>query len=151
MEGHWTLVCFSAVSLPTLLSSSWKGTAPTHMGPQKLSEDHHWGWKGASKIFSGPIFSPWCHLDSDNPQSQSWRELLLETWHHWHVTSGGKTNVPSESRSVVSTLCDPMDYTVYGILQARILEWVAIPFSRGSSQPRNQSQVSLISGGFFTV
>ena len=34
-------------------------------------------------------------------------------------------------------LCDPMDYTVHGILQARILEWVAFPFSRGSSQPRN--------------
>ena len=35
------------------------------------------------------------------------------------------------------TLCDPMDYTVHGILQARILEWVAFPFSRGSSQPRS--------------
>ena len=34
------------------------------------------------------------------------------------------------------TLCNPMDYTVHGILQARILEWVAFPFSRGSSQPR---------------
>ena len=33
------------------------------------------------------------------------------------------------------TLCDPMDYTVYGILQARILEWVAFPFFRGSAQP----------------
>ena len=33
------------------------------------------------------------------------------------------------------TLGDPMDYTVHGILQARILEWVAVPFSRGSSQP----------------
>ena len=32
------------------------------------------------------------------------------------------------------TLCDPMDYTAHGILQARILEWVAFPFSRGSSQ-----------------
>ena len=48
------------------------------------------------------------------------------------------------------TLCDPMDYTVHGILQARILEWVAFPFSRGSSQPRDQTQVSLIVGGFFT-
>ena len=48
------------------------------------------------------------------------------------------------------TLCDPMDYTVHGILQARILEWVAIPFSRGSSQPRDQTQVSLIAGQFFT-
>ena len=35
------------------------------------------------------------------------------------------------------TLCDLMDYTVHGILQARILEWVAFPFSRGSSQPRS--------------
>ena len=48
------------------------------------------------------------------------------------------------------TLCDPMDYTVHGILQARILEWVAFPFSRGSSQPRDQTQVSHIAGGFFT-
>ena len=36
------------------------------------------------------------------------------------------------------TLCDPMKYTVHGILQARILEWVAFPFSRGSSQPRDK-------------
>ena len=48
------------------------------------------------------------------------------------------------------TLCDPMDYTVHGILQARILEWVAFPFSRGSSQPRDGTQVSCIAGGFFT-
>ena len=44
------------------------------------------------------------------------------------------------------TLCDLMNYTVHGILQARILEWVAFPFSRGSSQPRNQTQVSCIAG-----
>ena len=43
-----------------------------------------------------------------------------------------------------------MDYTVPGILQARILEWVAFPFSRGSSQHRDQTQVSHIAGGFFT-
>ena len=49
-----------------------------------------------------------------------------------------------------STLCDPMDYTVHGILQARILEWVAFLFSRGSSQPRDRTQVSHIAGGFFT-
>ena len=48
------------------------------------------------------------------------------------------------------TLCDPMGYIVHGILQARILEWVAFPFSRGYSQPRAQTQVSLIEGGFFT-
>ena len=48
------------------------------------------------------------------------------------------------------TLCDALDYTVHGILQARILEWVAFPFSRGSSQPRDQTQVSHIAGRFFT-
>ena len=44
-----------------------------------------------------------------------------------------------------------MDYTVHGILQARMLEWVAIPFSRASSEPRDQTQVSRIAGKFFTV
>ena len=47
------------------------------------------------------------------------------------------------------TLCDPMDHAVHGILQARILEWVAFPFSRGSSQARDQTQVSPIGGKFF--
>ena len=48
------------------------------------------------------------------------------------------------------TLCDLMDYTVFGILQARILKWVAVPFSRKSSQPRDQMQVSSIAGRFIT-
>ena len=48
------------------------------------------------------------------------------------------------------TLCDPMDYTVCGILQTRILEWVAFPFSRESSQPRDRTQVSCTAGRFFT-
>ena len=48
------------------------------------------------------------------------------------------------------TLCDPIDYTVPEILQARILERVAIPFSRRSSQPRDQTQVSRTADGFFT-
>ena len=39
----------------------------------------------------------------------------------------------------------------HGILQARVLEWVDIPFSRRSSQPRDQTQVSCIAGGFFTI
>ena len=48
------------------------------------------------------------------------------------------------------TLRDPMDDTVCGILQARTLEWVAFAFSRGSSQPRDQTQASRIAGKFFT-
>ena len=54
------------------------------------------------------------------------------------------------------TLCDPMDCSppgssVHGILQARILEQIAVPFSRGSSQPRDCTQVSRIPGGFSTM
>ena len=54
------------------------------------------------------------------------------------------------------TLCNPMDCSppcssVCEILQARTLEWVAVPFSRGSSQSRNQTHVSCIAGGYFTT
>ena len=55
-----------------------------------------------------------------------------------------------------SILCDPMDCgppgsSVHGILQARMLEWVAILFSRGSFWPRDQTQVSCIAGTFSTI
>ena len=58
--------------------------------------------------------------------------------------------------SQVHRLCDPMGYSppnfsVCGIFQARILEWLAFPFSRRSSWPRDQTQVSCIAGGFFTI
>ena len=59
------------------------------------------------------------------------------------ITHTGKCKLLSCVR-----LCDPVDYTVHGILQARILEWVAFPFSRGSFQPGDQTQVSQIAGGF---
>ena len=49
------------------------------------------------------------------------------------------------------TLYNPMDYTVHEILQTRTLEWVAMPFSRESSQPRDRTQVSCIAGRFFTI
>ena len=48
------------------------------------------------------------------------------------------------------TLCNPVGYTIHGILQARMLEWVAFPFSRGSSQPKDRTQISRIAGRFFT-
>jgi len=48
------------------------------------------------------------------------------------------------------TVGDPMDYTVHGILQARILEWAAFLYSRVSSQTRDQAQASNIEDGFFT-
>ena len=69
-------------------------------------------------------------LPSDSPEKPSWSKVKV-----------------SQS---CPTLCDPMDYTVHGILQVRILEWVSFPFPRGSSQPRDGTQVSHIAGRFFT-
>ena len=71
------------------------------------------------------------------PKSQSYNDIYL--YLKW-----------SESRSVMSSSLWPHGYTVHGILQARILEWVAVPFSKGSFHPRDWTQVSCIAGGFFT-
>ena len=62
----------------------------------------------------------------------------------------------AQSFQSFSILYDPMDcslpgFSVHGILQARILEWVAMPFSRGSSQPRDRTSVSCIAGKLFTA
>ena len=67
-----------------------------------------------------------------------------------------KTNICVLVTQSCPTLCNPMDCSppgssVHGILQARILEWVAISFSRRSSQPGDQTLVSCIAGRFFTV
>ena len=81
-----------------------------------------------------------------------WAPLTME-FSRQEYSSGLPFPSPKMKAKVVQsspTLCDPMDYTVHGILQARILEWVAFPFSRGSSQPRDQTQVSNTAGGFFT-
>ena len=69
-----------------------------------------------------------------NLVQNKWTELLQVKWKSFsHVR-----------------LCNHMDCIVNEILQARILEWVVYPFSKGSSQPRTQTQVSHIAGGFFT-
>ena len=78
--------------------------------------------------------------------------VCLEVWvHNFHLCA-----VLCLVTQSCPTLCDPMDCSppgssVHGILQERVLEWVAMPSSRGSSQSRDQTQVSLIAGGFFTV
>ena len=61
-----------------------------------------------------------------------------------------QVKVKVEVAQLCPILCNPMDYRVLGILQARILEWVAVPFSRRSAKPRDRTQVSRIAGEFFT-
>ena len=96
---------------------------------------------------------------SDWENSRSW-------YHHsYHLSDQKKTSFSStfgfcilyeSGTQFCPTLCNPMDcslpgFTVHRILQARILEWVAMPFSRGSSQPRDRTQVTFIEGRFFTI
>ena len=85
-----------------------------------------------------------------------WEVAPLHTWqpvipHHFvyflHSTVFSQSDV--KVTQLHPTLCNPTDYTVYGIFQARILDWVAVPFSRGFSQPRDRTQVFCIAGRFF--
>ena len=85
---------------------------------------------------------PFSHTPPDPPIPT----IFWASKNHW---------VSEWSRSVVSN-CDPMDCSlqgssVHGIFQAKVLEWVAISFSRGSSRPRDQTQVSHIAGKRFTI
>ena len=80
---------------------------------------------------------PWASVPQGQPEEEKY-------WRSAQEALKGKV------AQLCLTLCDPVDYTVHGILQARILEWVAFPFSRGSSQHRDRTQVSHSAGRFFT-
>ena len=74
---------------------------------------------------------------------------LCDNWDGQDGVGGGKESEVAQS---CSTLCDPMDYTPQAPLSmGRIREWVAISFSRGSSQPKDRTQVSHITGRLFTL
>ena len=84
---------------------------------------------------------------------------LYRVWHLgtklWvRIISKTESSLLFQVPKVYLTLCDPMDYSpsgssVHGISQARILEWVAICFSRASSQPKDQFMSPALAGGFF--
>ena len=81
-------------------------------------------------------------------------EIILRLASHCLQEVASGISLPAQVKVKVTqsclTLCDPIDDTVHGILQATTLKWVAFPFSRGSSQARNRNSVSCIAGGFFT-
>ena len=84
------------------------------------------------------IHTPVCKTDKQQGPTVQHREL--------HSMKGKEKWVTQSCL----TLCDPMEYTVHGILQPRILKWVAVPFSSGSYWPRNWTGISCITGEFFT-
>ena len=83
--------------------------------------------------------------------SNEWVSEENHLLYGWNYFLSFKFSLKVKVTQSCPTLCDTMDYRVHGILQARILEWVAFPFSRGSSQPRAQTQVSCTAGRFFTT
>ena len=105
-----------------------------------------------------PIF-PGSSLCLWNSPSEISERLL--SWLYFSVNSKvPEQNIILNFKVLVTqscpTVCDPMDCSppgssVHGVLQARTLEWVAISFSRGSSQPRDWTQISCIAGRFFTI
>ena len=77
-------------------------------------------------------------------------------FHLYIVINFYKSQCESEVAQSCPTLCDPVDcslpgFSIHGILQARVLEWVAISFSRGSSWPRDWTRVSRIAGRRFNL
>ena len=91
-----------------------------------------------------------CTLNSWSQTCPSYSHLHLNWWQFHQSICERESQLCVKVAQLCLTLCDPMDYTAHGILQDRILEWVAIPFSRGSVKPRDWTRVSQIAGGFFT-
>ena len=115
------------------------GTPGTGSGAQSFPTTHQsfsvlsaWSWKS----HGGSRHPPHCPAVTWYPGRRQ------------HIEHRVKVKVKITQSSL--TLCNPKDYAVHGILQARILEWVAYPFSRGSSWPKNRTGVFCIAGGFFT-
>ena len=121
---------------------------PGAPGTCKSPEQRHWPRQESGRpcldllrqvLQSGPIYPPThrhTHTHTTHPSLFSCCLCLVTRW--------------------CPILCNPMDCSppgssVHGILQARILEWVAISFSRGYSQPRDRTQVSCMAGGFFPI
>ena len=115
----------------SFLSFSIRGQTDWKPQSQKTNQSDHMGHNLSNSM------KLWAMLCRSTQMDGSWWEVL--------------TKLESEVKVTQScpTLCDPMDSTVHGILQARILEWVACPFSKGSSQTRDQTQISHIAGKFF--
>ena len=125
---YYLFLCFSQQQRNTkyvLFTTScwWARRTPT---PGQVTSSH--AWPAHRNGLSVAFFSVLSTQPRSSLKSGFSKGTLMIPWSTW-----------SEVRVAQSgpTLCDPMDYTVHGILQARILEWLAFPFSRGSSQNRS--------------
>ena len=171
--NSWYINTQSSVSCTLLALSNW-----LHLLLSFVIWHHSPAWPSSSITDSTPTMRPPCYFSHSAKHTSlsalvlavpsAWNTLLyLSTWstpshpstkpstsHHFRKSSSAwpasvlvtqSCLIPSQPMD-----CSPPGSSVLGILQARILEWVAIPFSRKSSQPRDRTWVSM-AGGFFTV
>ena len=137
---------------PHLIAMKWWDQMPSQFFEYRvLSQLFHSPLSLLSRGSLGPLcFLPlgWYHQHIGGCQCfshQSWFQILAHPAQYFTWC----TLIMQVVQSCL-TLRNPKDCIVHGILKARILEWVAIPLSRGSSQPRDRIQVSSIAGRFFT-
>ena len=151
MGCHFFLQCMKVKS-----ESEVTQLCPTLSNPMdcSLPGSHHSSLAEASEL-NRRAAAPRCDREQHVGEKTEWQTTQNQTvqvprgrcQRDWtRCGQGEKVKVPQSCPA----LCDPTDYTVHGILQARILKWVTFPFSRGPSQPRDQTQVSCIAGGSFT-
>ena len=130
-------------------TSKGGGTAyakATELGEKRAPSGNHKLWAGIQRR-TGWKEGAWKHFSVSRPWGEGGRKAFILT-EHLFVCALVAQSCP--------TLCDPVDCSpmgssVPGILLARILEWVAILFPRGSSWPRDRTLFSCIAGRFFTI
>ena len=116
----------------------WMDTSWSTLGRQALSFSLIYSWKGDVQLWRvGDFFSG---------RDRGWGP---EVYVAYSSSSSISCSVVSDSHDLMD--CSPPGCSVYGILQSRILEWVTIHFSRGSSPPRDRTWVSCAAGKCFTV
>ena len=128
-----------------LFASPW---TIAFQGPLPMEFSRQEFWSGLPLPSPGDLPDP-----GSNPGLLHCRSIL---YYLSHQGSPNRACVCVLVAQMCPTLCDPMDYSSpgssdHGMFQARILEWVAISLSRGSSRPRDWTQVSGIPGRFFTI
>ena len=127
-------ICLCAqllLSCPTLFD-------PVDISPSRLLLPRGFSrqeyWNGLLCPPPGGLSNP--EIEPASPASLHCKRILYPLSHLGSPIYAVKWSVKVKVAQLCPTLCDPMDYIVHGILQARTLEWVAFPFSRESSQPR---------------
>ena len=148
--------CVPCVLSHSVVSDSCDPIDCTHQAPLSMGFSRQEYWSGLPFPSPGDLphpgiepRSPVLHADSLPTELWGKPQRCLQNLNHSSRASCKPESLKLKSEVAQSclTLCDPMDCnlpgsSVHGILQARILEWVAISFSRGSSQPRDQTQGS---------